>query len=230
MARNLWDNRNGPESACNTRRGLTRSTGLIREGLPDMVPNFCSFEGCTKKSRRATAGTLCEGHTGQKRRGLQLRPLRIKYTNLSELIEAHADRSGECWEWTKGKDRNGYGKQRWGGFYWLAHRLSYTNYYGPIPDGRLIDHRCHNHGCVNPAHLRLATQKQNQENLSGTAANSGYRGVFKEVRGPNWRASVKHNGVNHVRSGFSTPEEAAEVARELRLELFTHNELDRVNA
>jgi hypothetical protein len=192
-----------------------------------MVPNLCSFEGCTKPARRATIGTLCEGHTGQRRRGLQLRPLRIKYTNLSELIEAHTDRTGDCWTWTTGKDRNGYGKQRWDGFYWFAHRLSYTNYHGPIPDGLLVDHRCHNRACVNPDHLRLATHKQNQENLSRTDGASGYRGVYKEALGPSWRAVVKHHGTNHVRSGFSTPEEAAVVARDLRLELFTHNELDR---
>lgn len=40
ISRVSWDNRNGPESACNTIRGLTRSTGLIREGLPDMVPKI----------------------------------------------------------------------------------------------------------------------------------------------------------------------------------------------
>ena len=29
----LWDNRDGPGGACNTTRGLTRSSGTSREGL-----------------------------------------------------------------------------------------------------------------------------------------------------------------------------------------------------
>jgi len=33
ITRNLWDNRSGPGGACNTTRGLTRSSGTSREGL-----------------------------------------------------------------------------------------------------------------------------------------------------------------------------------------------------
>lgn len=40
----LWDNKNGPGSAGNTRRGLTRSPGTSREGLPVMVSTLVPID------------------------------------------------------------------------------------------------------------------------------------------------------------------------------------------
>jgi hypothetical protein len=40
-------------------------------------------------------------------------------------------------------------------------RASYTHSYGPIPDGMVIDHICHNRPCVNPAHLRAIPRGEN---------------------------------------------------------------------
>lgn len=57
-----------PKSACNTRRGLTHSTGTIREGLPDMVPKTCSIDGCGKEFR---ARGLCVAHYNSARLAAQ---------------------------------------------------------------------------------------------------------------------------------------------------------------
>lgn len=44
----------------------------------------------------------------------------------------------------------------------LAHRASWVFYNGrQIPDGFVIDHKCFNHACINPQHLRLLTRTQN---------------------------------------------------------------------
>lgn len=67
-----------------------------------------------------------------------------------------------CWNWTATKpDAEGYirltrGRRR----YW-AHRLSYEQHVGPIPEGLVIDHLCRNHGCVNPDHLEPVTSRTN---------------------------------------------------------------------
>ena len=42
-----------------------------------------------------------------------------------------------------------------------AHRLAYQSFYGPIPDGLVIDHLCRNRTCCNPAHLEAVTNREN---------------------------------------------------------------------
>jgi len=109
-----------------------------------------------------------------------------------------------------------------------AHRISYELANGPIPDGMQVDHICLNPACVKPEHLRLATQKQNNEHRAGLPITntSGVRGVSRGWRGK-WRASVGHYGGRHYLGHFATMQEAEAAVIAKRLELFTHNDLDR---
>ena len=108
-----------------------------------------------------------------------------------------------------------------------AHDYAWEMVNGPRPEGRLIDHRCRNKLCVRIEHLRLATNKQNQENQSVTSriTQSGFRGVYPH-RGK-WRALVGHNGKSYFGGSFATPEEAFFAVQALRNRLFTHNDEDR---
>lgn len=71
--------------------------------------------------------------------------------------------TGGCWEWTAGRDCDGYGlfapehhvQAR-------AHRWAYELLVGPIPDGAQLDHLCRNRACVNPAHLEPVSNRENQ--------------------------------------------------------------------
>lgn len=60
-----------------------------------------------------------------------------------------------CWNWTGSCDRHGYGRiNRGGGCQRTgAHRASYAEFVGPIPDGFHVHHNCRNPRCLNPAHL-----------------------------------------------------------------------------
>lgn len=49
----------------------------------------------------------------------------------------------------------------WGDGFRLAHRWTYTQHRGPIPDALPLDHLCRNHSCVNPSHLEPATSAVN---------------------------------------------------------------------
>jgi hypothetical protein len=140
---------------------------------------------------------------------------------------AKVDRSGECWLWLGSKTTKGYGNLRHNGSHVYAHR--YALILAGRDPGESVDHICHVKHCVRPDHLRSATNKQNSENLTGSYANSksGIRGVWWDKRANGWVGTVGHNGRQH-RKRFATVEEAAEFVRLKRLELFTHNDLDRV--
>jgi hypothetical protein len=134
-----------------------------------------------------------------------------------------------CWVWTdKPNIRNGgYGKLNIDRRPHNAHRVSYELAYGKCPEGHVVDHRCRNKICVRPEHLRAATRKQNAENLSGANAisKSGVLGVSPS--GKRWQASVKHHGQQFHLGRFNTIAEAEEAVVAKRLELYTHNDLDR---
>lgn len=80
-----------------------------------------------------------------------------------------------CWIWTGAIVRGGYGQVYVPGQGMrFAHRVAYELAKGPIPDGLVIDHRCHNvdktcrHGgecfhrrCINPDHLDAVTLREN---------------------------------------------------------------------
>ena len=190
----------------------------------------CSFEGCDKPHE---ARGYCNGHYKQKTLGKPLTAFRhdppLCYS-IEQRMDFYTDKSGACWLWTGTRINAGYGLLCMNSKKSLAHRVSFELAYGPIPTGVFIDHMCHTKSCVNPQHLRLATKKQNAENMNGLAANnsSGVRGVnwYKN----RWCAKVGHNGQQIYVGRFVhlADAEAAVVAK--RNELFTHNDQDRLAA
>jgi hypothetical protein len=146
-----------------------------------------------------------------------------------ELFWAKVDKSGDCWNWLAGCNANGYGRFSIG--YpkkIMAHRWSYEQHYGPIPQGMQIDHICRNIKCVNPCHLRAVTDKQNKENVGVRAdSTTGVRGVTWHKHSNKWRVQVSHNKVLYFGGLYRTIAEAEAAAITLRNSLFTHNDTDR---
>lgn len=125
-----------------------------------------------------------------------------------------------CWEWDSTKNPDGYGMFSINGKYMSAHIYSWEYLNGEIPEGSLVDHKCHKTGCVNPRHLRVATRSQNGMNRKGAVAGtaSGVRNVYKEDTA--WTVLITKDGKMHRFGRFSNIEDAALVAKQEREKLF----------
>lgn len=77
---------------------------------------------------------------------------------MGESFWNHVEDVGDCWNWTGGTNKGGYGLYTLG-----AHRFSYLTTVGPIPEGLHLDHLCRNVLCVNPEHLEPITQAENNK-------------------------------------------------------------------
>lgn len=147
---------------------------------------------------------------------------RLPYGYFQKLIRTgYTDRPGECWPWPGCKRDDGYGQIMFNGWVQKAHRVAYELHVGPIPDGLMIDHICHERACFNPRHLEPVTKGQNMQNRAGLNGNnaSGHRNVAWDKRKSRWRVQVWRDSIAHFGGYFHSLEDAAAAAERLRKEL-----------
>lgn len=188
----------------------------------------CTVDGCKKVVH---SGGLCSMHRWRMHTHGDLDTCTTnRYIPMLDRFWMKVVKTPTCWNW-EGGGRGGYGIFTSDTKTHLAHRLAYELLVGPIPDGKVLDHKCRNTLCVNPAHLRPVTRKQNREHVAGAQRNSstGVLGVIRRKRDGRYVGQVGHNGrIHNVPGSFANLDEAAEAVRQLRLSLFTHNDLDRM--
>jgi hypothetical protein len=97
-----------------------------------------------------------------KRQVKSTNPPAIEVFNASYAKASDSD----CWLWIKGRAKAGYGMLQRGDYSGSAHRFSYLNFKGPIPEGMFVCHSCDVRSCVNPDHLWLGTAKDNSQDCS----------------------------------------------------------------
>ena len=116
-----------------------------------------------------------------------------------KIIDKILDRSrlepaSRCWIWIGQKQRQGYGKLYIGSHrYMLAHRAAYWAFCGDLPPDLDVLHRCDVPACVNPNHLWLGTQADNNRDMMGKGRASCLRGAA------HGRAKLTEEQVRNIR-------------------------------
>jgi hypothetical protein len=122
----------------------------------------------------------------------------------------------------KNTNGNSYIRIKIYGLMHKAHRLAWVYMTGQSPP-EFIDHIDGNGNNNAWTNLRLATNKQNGENVKLSKKNkSGHRGVTFHKKFNKWQAKVVHDGQQFYLGLHETAEAAAAVAEAKRQELFTH--------
>jgi hypothetical protein len=92
---------------------------------------------------------------------------RSKPYKTTRYVEEARGFSSPCWIWQlKIHKVSGYGIVRVAGRDKLAHRWSYEQQHGEIPDGMQLDHLCRQRDCINPYHLEPVTPMENTRRSS----------------------------------------------------------------
>jgi hypothetical protein len=145
----------------------------------------------------------------------------VGHTKLVGYTEAeikrfwsYVNKTEYCWEWNGGRDERGYGYYRFWDKVMRTHRFVYSLFYGTIPEGMMICHKCDNPCCVRPSHLFLGTALDNARD----AVNKRRTGVLPPVAQP--IGGVRRMGAAaavHVRKAYKAGEAIAAIARRHRV-------------
>ena len=105
----------------------------------------------------------------------------------------------DCIEWQKYRSEDGYGILRHNGKTVKAHRLAYCQSHGMnLEDivGKVVRHKCDNPSCVNPEHLELGTQADNNRDRAERNRSAHLIGE------KNGRAKLTMNQVDEIRRRY----------------------------
>lgn len=80
---------------------------------------------------------------------------------INERFDVKVKKTSGCHFWLAGTNPEGYGRFWNGERLVYAHRWAFERAFGPITEGLVLDHACNTPACVNPAHLRAVTFREN---------------------------------------------------------------------
>lgn len=148
------------------------------KGYPGSAPQCAAAtDDGWRCPRLAQCGGYCAGHYQRVKRHGDARPdepLRAKHRWPENLLDRLERRPNGCLGWTGEPEGDGYGRVAdAGGRIRRVHVLAYELAHGPVPEGKQVDHACHNidpecpggpchhRTCVDPDHLEAITCKEN---------------------------------------------------------------------
>lgn len=81
----------------------------------------------------------------------------------------------KCDEWDGTLDKDGYGLTYLDGKQMGAHRAIWILEVGPVPEGLMVLHRCHNRKCCEITHLYVGDHAQNMRDRAASGRNRSGR-------------------------------------------------------
>jgi hypothetical protein len=119
-----------------------------------------------------------------------------------------------CWIWQASKRNKGYGAFTWHDDDGTlnqdrAHRVVWRLFFGEIPDGQFVLHKCDNPACCNPDHLFLGTKSDNNQDMVNKGrhvpggAHCGKSGKWKRGK-EHHNVKVDENIVRNIRKDKKT--------------------------
>ncbi len=174
------------------RNGETQVSLAIAFGV-DQTTVSHHLRRMTKESTAQEWGV----HGGRNflRRPEAVAPRFIPPKNPPKLRHPHEVTAGEArrfWELVRAKNENGcrlwngYRQSAFGYGYFtaegqthLAHRVAWRLSFGPIPDGKQVNHSCDVRPCVSPDHLWVGTGSENMRDMVAKGRHRDRRGIPK---------------------------------------------------
>lgn len=168
---------------CNQKTPIAKGSRTNRGWIKDQPKRFISGHGCNTN------------HTPQQ-----------AFWNY-----ATPGKPDDCWLWQGYTEKNGYGRARFRGKRYAAHRLGWELHFGPIPEGMNVLHKCDVRNCINPQHWFLGTAKDNMQDKMSKGRG---KGMFKKGEThPNTK--INKTVVIDIRKQFSQGQKVTAIAKRL---------------
>ena len=136
-------------------------------------------------------------------------------------VEKLGNESG-CWLWTGYSDSAGYGNFQLLKLPRKAHRVAFVLSGRELMEGMCVLHKCDTPGCVNPAHLRAGTHRENSKDMVSKGrqargethmSRTKPEALLRGVKNP--RAILDDATVHKIRARFAKGEAISVLCEEL---------------